>query len=549
MRLSDATAAISKRWARAARSISAKLAIVLIALMMVGFTLLGYLNIELQREELEKSTLTSAERMNDVIQRSTNYYMLRNQRDGLRHIITEMGNEPGIVRIRVINQQGRISFSSDTRETGEFIKKPGERVTHGKPQERFRIYRVARGHRVLGMVNPIENSPECSSASCHVHPASEKVLGVLSTDLSLAAADASVAAGTERLLWYLFLAIGVICSLSVAFVWRVVNRPLKALKRGTEILASGELGYQVDVPSHDELADLARSFNSMSRQLHEARDEITGWTKTLEARVNQKTQELDRAHEQMFRVEKMASIGKLAAIVAHEINNPLAGILTYAKLLKKHFAKENSGKHAETMASLDLIESESRRCGEIIKNLLTFARATSMNYELANLNGVVNRCVLLVQHQLELSNIQLHLELAPHLPSVRCDPAQIEQVILALVMNAIDAMRGGGNLTVRSRKAADSLHVQIEVQDDGSGIPAELLPEMFEPFVTTKERGHGLGLGLAISRIIVERHQGQIEVASRPGKGTLFTVTLPLQAVSLAPVERPLIEGLTKHEQ
>jgi len=553
MRLSDASAAISKRWVRVARSISAKLVILLVALMAAVFGFVGYLNIRLQRQQLEKSTLASAERVSDVIKRSASYYMLRNQRDGLYHIINEIANEPGMVRIRIINQQGRISFSSDPGEMGTFINKQAEAcygchsqaapLTRLNRPDRFRTYRLANGHRVLGIINPIENSAECSNASCHVHPANVRVLGVLDADLSLATADASVAAGTRRMLVYTLLAIAIISSLSVLFVWRVVNRPLKNLEGGTERLASGELGYQLDVRSHDEIADLAHAFNSMSRELKSAREEVTEWGRTLEERVDQKTEELNRAHEQMLRVEKMASIGKLAAIVAHEINNPLAGILTYAKLLKKQFARENDKKYDETLASLDLIESESRRCGGIIKDLLNFARATSMSYEPADLNAVIDRCVRLVRHQLDLSNIQLHLELAQDLPSVRCDPAQIEQVILALVMNAIGAMPKGGNLSLRSRKSDGAPQVRIEVQDDGSGIPAELMSQMFEPFFTTKEHGHGLGLGLAISRMILERHQGQIDVQSELGRGTLFTITLPLEGVAATPLAKQVEDG------
>ena len=507
--------------------------------MTVVFGFLGYLNIRLQRQQLEKSTLASAERVSDVIKHSASYYMLRNQRDGLYHTILDIANEPGIVRIRIFNREGRISFSSDTSEIDTFVDKRAEACYGCHSQtaplrrlnrpDRFRTYRLPSGQRVLGIINPIENSPECSNASCHVHPASMKVLGVLDTDLSLATADASIAAGTRRMLLYTLLAIAIISSLSAAFVWRVVKRPLRILGDGTERLAAGRLGYQLDLRSHDEIADLARSFNAMSSQLKDAREEITEWGRTLEERVDQKTQELNRAHEQMLRVERMASMGKLAAIVAHEINNPLAGILTYAKLLKKQFARENDKKYDEVLASLDLIESESRRCGEIIKNLLTFSRAASTKHELSNLNAVVDRSVRLVQHQLELQNIQLHLDLAPDLPPVWCDPAQIEQVILALVMNAAGAMQKGGNLSLRSRKPDLGSQVQLEVQDDGTGIPPELVSQMFEPFFTTKERGHGLGLGLAISRMIVERHRGRIDVKSELGRGTLFIVTLPLE--------------------
>lgn len=546
MRFSDARSAISKGWVQLAHSISAKLVILLVGLMAAVFGFLGYLNISLQRQQLEKSTLASAERVSDVIKHSASYYMLRNQRDGLYHTILDIANEPGIIRIRIFNKEGRISYSSDTAEINTFVDMRAEACYGCHSQtaplarlnrpEHFRIYRLASGQRVLGIINPIENSPQCSNASCHVHPASMKVLGVLHTDLSLADADASVAEGTRRMLFYTLLSVAIISLLSAAFVWRVVNRPLKILGEGTQRLAAGRLGYQLEVRSQDEIAGLARSFNAMSSQLKEAREEITEWGRTLEERVNQKTEELNRAHEQMLQVEKMACIGKLAAIVAHEINNPLAGILIYAKLLKKQFAKENKRKYDEAVASLDLIESESRRCGEIIKNLLTFSRAASMKHELADLNAVVDRCVRLVQHQLEMQNVQLHLDLAPDLPLVWCDPAQVEQVILALVMNAVGAMPKGGNLSVCSRKIDNGPQVQIDVQDDGTGIAPELISQMFEPFFTTKERGHGLGL--AISRMIVERHQGNLAVKSEPGRGTLFTVTLPVEYAEVTVVDR-----------
>jgi len=545
-----------KRWLRRANSLSSKLVILLTASMAAIFGLFGYLNIRLHRRHLQDSALANVERVSDVIKRNASYFMLRNQRDGLYQIIRDMGNEPGMVRVRIINPEGRISFSSDPSEINTFVDKKTEACygCHRQDQplarlnrpDRSRIYRVAKGDRVLGIINPIENVPACSTAACHAHPASQKILGVLDTNLSLADADASLAQSTRQMIWYTFLATAVICSLSAIFVWRVVHGRLKDLKAGTERLASGELGCQLEVTSHDELADLAHSFNSMSSQLRDARAEITAWASTLETRVRQKTEELNRANEQMLRAEKMASIGKLAAVVAHEINNPLAGILTYAKLLRKRFSSKGDKEPQEIQDSLSLIESESRRCGEIVKNLLTFARATPMNYEPADLNAVIDRCVRLVRHKLELAGVELRLDLAPDLPLVPCDPAQIEQVLLSFILNAIDAMPKGGNLSLASRAQPDLHEVRVEVRDDGVGIPAEVVPRLFEPFFTTKEGAHGLGLGLAISQSIIERHQGRIEVASEPGRGTLFTVILPTRgapAVAVGPPAHWLEEG------
>lgn len=530
----------TRRWKRLTYSLSAKLITSLLVVMLVIFAVLGYVNIRLHRQHLEASALQSAERVSDVIKRSATYYMLRNDREGLYHVIRTMADEPGMVRVRIFDQEGKISYSTEQSEISHSVDKSAEACygCHAQFQplarldrpDRFRIYRSGQGERVLGIITPIENQPSCSNAACHAHPASQQILGVLDTSLSLARADTQLAEGSRTMLTYTVLAMLAISFLSWLFVWRVVGNPIQALNSGTERLSKGDLGYQIDVHAHDEVGDLAQSFNTMSLQLRAANEEIVAWARTLEDRVEQKTRELKRVHAQVLQVEKMASIGKMAAVVAHEINNPLSGILTYAKLLGRWMERGKMGedRKKETLECLELIAGESRRCGELVKNLLTFSRTAPMNLESTDLNAVVDRCVRLVQHQLELTGIQLQLTLAADLPRVQCDPAQIEQVLLALVMNAIDAMPRGGNLWLSSR-LNEAGEVEIEVRDDGCGIAAEILPHVFEPFLTTKESGHGVGLGLAISHSIIERHRGRIEVHSEAGKGTTFTFSLPVE--------------------
>jgi len=529
-------------WKRLTHSISGKLIGSLLAVMVVIFALLGYLNIRLHRQHLEAATLASAERVSDVIKRSTTYYMLRNDREGLYHTIQTIADEPGMVKVRIFDQEGRISYSTDAAEVSHVLDKRAEACyschTQSQPlarlnrPDRFRIYRDGGGQRVLGIITPIENQPGCSNAECHAHPAGQQVLGVLDTNLSLAKADAQLAVSSAHMLSYTAGAMLIVAVLSWLFVWRVVGEPIKALKNGTEHLSQGELGYQIEVQSRDEVGDLAHSFNDMSLQLRAANKEIVTWAKTLEDRVEQKTKELNRAHDHVLHVEKMASLGKMAAVVAHEVNNPLSGILTYAKLLRKwvESGQVDREKREETMECLDLIAAESRRCGELIKALLTLSRTAPMNVQSTNLHAVIDRCLLLVRHQLELGGIELQLKRAEDLPLVSCDPAQIEQVLLALIMNAIDAMPRGGNLWIETRLSSDDAEIEIQVRDDGAGIAPDVLPHIFEPFLTTKESGHGVGLGLAISRGILERHDGRIEVASELGRGTTFTITLPNQA-------------------
>jgi two-component system NtrC family sensor kinase len=536
-------------WKRLTHSISAKLIGHLLAVMVVVFALLGYLNVRLHRKDLEAATLVSAERVSDIIKHSTTYYMLRNDREGLYHAIHTMEDEPGMVKVRIFDQEGRISYSTDPAEVSHVLDKTGEACygchTQSQPlarlnrPDRFRIYRSG-GQRVLGIITPIENQPSCSNAECHAHPAGQQVLGVLDTNLSLAKADAQLAVGSTRMLNYTAGAMLIVAVLSWLFVWREVGQPIKALKKGTEHLSRGELGYQIEERSQDEVGDLAHSFNGMSLQLRTANEEIVNWAKTLEDRVVQKTKELNRAHDHVLHVEKMASIGKMAAVVAHEVNNPLSGILTYAKLLRKWVGTGTieHEKREEAMECLDLIASESRRCGDLIKNLLTLSRTAPMNVQSTDLQAVIDRCLLLVRPQLEQGGIEVQLKIEKGLPLVPCDPAQIEQVLLILIMNAKDAMPRGGNLWIETRLSNAEPAIEIQVHDDGAGIAPDVLAHIFEPFMTTKERGHSVGLGLAISRGIVERHKGHIEVESVLGRGTAFTITLPCQAAdaSLAAV-------------
>ena len=530
------------RWPRITQTLSVKLNVLLLGAMIVIFALLGTLNVRLHRQHLEQNTLAAAERMSDVIKHGTTDYMLRNDREGLYRSIRTMAAEPGIEKIRIFDQEGRITYTTTLAEQNHVVDKTGEACygCHAQSQpltrlnrpDRFRIYRNAAGDRVLGIITPIENQAACSNAACHAHPAEQRILGVLDTNLSLAKADVQLAESSRRMIAYTGCALLLIALLSWFFVWQVVGRPVKALQHGTEHLGNGNLGYQIEVRSVDEIGELARSFNAMSSRLEAEHRENVAWTRTLEERVEQKTRELKRAHEHALHTEKMASIGKMAAVLAHEINNPLSGILTYAKLLHKWIDHEDGSlnRRQDICDSLDLIASESRRCGDLVKNLLTFSRATPMNLQATDLNRVIDQSLRLVQHQLDLGSIQVQMELDLDLPLVHCDGAQIEQVLLALVMNAIDAMPQGGNLWLTTKAQREKNQVQIVVRDDGGGIPPEILPRIFEPFLTTKETGRGVGLGLAISHSILERHNGSIEVQSELGRGTTFTVSLPWDA-------------------
>lgn len=509
--------------ARFSHSLAAKLFIAVFLVLLLSLGVLGYANVQLHRKHLEASQLSAAAQMSDVVRRSTAYYMLRNDREALRYIVETIGKEPGIERLRIMNDSGRVVFSTGATEIGTVVNIPGARV----PLQQSRIYTTA-GQRFLGISTPIQNSESCSSGACHAHPRSQEILGLLDVNLSLAEADADVSRASTQFVNYSAIAILLTLATIGILIRYFVHEPVRILRHGTVSLGRGDLGVQLPIRSSDELGILAMSFNDMSKQLRAAREESNAFALVLEERVQRKTVELRRAHEQMIQAEKLTSLGKLAAVVAHEINNPLSGILTYAKLLRKWIERgDDLDGHADEMRdSLQLIENESRRCGDIVRNLLTFARVQPLNVTDFDVNSIVRRTVKLVEHKLDLGNIVPHLELGQNLPALRGDAGQIEQLLLAIIMNAIEAMPREGNLHIVTGTAPDDA-LAIRIEDDGVGIPSEIVPRLFEPFTTTKEEGKGVGLGLAISRAIVDRHGGKIEVQSEAGKGTKFTITLP----------------------
>jgi two-component system NtrC family sensor kinase len=510
--------------------LAAKLAVCVIASTAAFFALFGWINLRLERRQALDLVAQSADNVSDVILRSTRYDMLRDDREALHNVIQELGSEPGIQRIRIFNKEGRITVSTDAREVSTVVNKTNEAcyTCHAQSaplsklsrSNRARMFWDKQGHHVAAVMRSIDNAPECANGACHVHPASQQVLGVIDANLSLDAVDARMAQHTAALTWLLVGAIVFGCGAAVLFMWVVVYRPVKELMDGTHRVAGGDLDYRLPVHSADELGELAASFNKMTEQ-------VGGVQARIEAEVRRKTAELERVHKTLLSSEKMASIGKLAATVAHEINNPLFGILTYARLVSRALAKQEIPGREDLIDQIQIIERESKRCGDLVKNLLTFSRQAPSHREPNDLNTVVDRAVLLVKHKLEMQNIVLQETLAEGLPPVECDANQIQQVVLVLMVNASEAMPKGGALEVATGFDAAAEHCVVRVKDTGSGIPPEVLPHVFDPFFTTKEDQNRTGLGLAVAHSIVEQHAGEISVRSTPGEGTEFLVTLP----------------------
>ena len=530
---------------RLMRTIAFRLFLLIVSVQTIILFALTYAAVHIQQSHIMENVVMDAVRASDIIARSTRHSMLLNQKEDVHNIIASVGGEPGFEGIRIYNKQGVVVFGTvpdeirskvDLNAEACIICHPSARLGNISPSsvQLTRIFAKSDEKRVLGLITPIRNEAQCSDAACHAHPQSKTILGVLDVKLSLTQVDKQLVASRDKLLLLSIAAVLLISIVSGGFIWIVINRPVKRLMGGMKMVSSGRLDQKLET-SNDELGDLAETFNSMTVDLAKAREEITAWSATLEQKVEEKTADLEKAHQQMVTVEKMASLGSLAATVAHELNNPLEGILTFARLLIKRIKKSDlPSSFADPMRQeLTLVADEAQRCGNVVKNLLVFAWQKGGSFQDVSMKTVVDRCALLMNHHAQMHNVALQAS-CPEDLIVRCDPNQIQQALIALMVNAIEAMAStpdrtaGGTLTIEVRRSVQQDAVQVIVKDTGIGMNEETQAHIFEPFFTTKSEGKGVGLGLAVVYGIVERHHGHIDVESVVGRGATFIMTLPV---------------------
>ena len=519
--------------------LASKLIVSLTAIVVLGFTVFVWVDTVEREEQLQSEVVLSADLLSGAIVSSTWNAMLQDRRDAAYEVMRTIGGQMGLGKVRIFNKEGRIMFSTGD-DQGLTVDRDAEACTlcHARAEplvrvdvpSRVRTFEAAGGTRMLGMVTGIYNAPECSSAACHAHPADVNVLGVLDVSLSLERVDADVREARLRVVAGAIAAVLVMGLLIFLLVRRFVGRPVQALIDGTRSVGQMHLDQPIAVTSRDELGDLARSFNGMLEHLRAAREEVDRFTRTLEQEVEARTARLKATEQRLIRSDRLASIGQLAASVAHEINNPLSGVLNFAKLMQRLVTDQGipPDRVADFRRYLEHVANETAHCGRIVSDLLAFSRRSSPQREGRSLNDLVQKTVSLLAHKLELEGARIELELSPDLPLVPCDGSQVQQIVINLLINAAEAMPGGGAISVRTRAAAGV--AVLEVADRGVGIPEHVQARIFDPFFTTKEEGKGTGLGLAVVFGIVEAHGGSIDVESRVGEGTTFRVSLPLEA-------------------
>jgi two-component system NtrC family sensor kinase len=533
-------------------SLIQKLTILTGTVVVLFMTIFAWVNINNLQNLLINNTIRDLDNLSSTIIRMTRHQMLLDNRPLVYQMINEVANRPGVERIRMINRKGIIVHSTVADEVGKYLDqkavrcdlchKPDKTLSHLPLQERSRFFTLPDGKQVMGFAKSVHNETSCSAAACHAHVESQKVLGVVDIIVSLDLLKADLASYRNRIILLTVLLIILLGASLTFFTFHLVNRPVNELLRHTARLAQGQLDCKMTPTSNDELGELMRAFQLMTNNLRQARNDLEEWGRTLEEKVKDRSEQLQRMQMQLVHTEKLASLGELVAGIAHEINNPLSGILIFSSLAAKDKRLDPALK-----GDLETISSEAQRCAGIVKGLLEFARDYQPKMEVCDINQVLIDSLRLVECQAVFQNVAILRQLASDLPQIMADQNQLKQVFINIFINAGQAMhelKRGELKIVTTPDTHQDGGIVIRISDSGCGVSQEQLCKLFDPFFTTKGTG-GTGLGLSVSYGIIQAHGGMIKAESDLGMGTTFIINLPRCSEGIKPLSdiggQPLI--------
>lgn len=473
--------------------------------------------------------------------------MLENDRTSLQSTLDQINNMSGIDDVNMYDNKNNLAYTSISSERASHSD-PDCKSCHDNFDQMFsakeKSYRIIdidsecimnpggkNNSRHLLIKSPILNNKTCSTAECHAHSPEEEVLGSLIIKMPLEGLDTALQKSTTDYFLLAALMTFVLILFLIFFTNKKIKKPLNEIILASEAVAQGDKTTRLEIKPH-QLSDMrmvSLAFNEMLDNLHTANEELQNWSQQLEYKVQKKTEELGQAQNELINIERIASLGKLSLSVAHEINNPLSGILIYTKLIFKQLSNQDidPAKKESMLKNLKLIENETKRCGDIVKGLLDFSRKDQDGFEPKHLNEILLDTYELMTHPMKIANINFWSDFSAKNDLIYCSPNQIKQACVAMLVNASEAVSENGEILFRSYNP-DEDHVRLEITDNGIGIADEDLPHVFEPFFSTKAKASGTGLGLSIVHGIVQSHKGKIEVKSVRGKETTLSVTIPL---------------------
>ncbi|NIR68055.1 MAG: HAMP domain-containing protein [candidate division Zixibacteria bacterium] len=509
-------------------SLAGKLILAVGIVLSLGSAFFGFIFFKYEESVTIRNLTNHAQFSTSLVLKGINNGMLTARRDIIQTTIEEQGALPDVKELIIYDTAGNAVYASDPERLGKMID-PSNIEFRNAVEGNFTKPSIEGEDGFHGTVltsfTPIRNEPSCFLASCHFHPKEEKVLGVLYTSFSASSIET---ASRQILFGTLLFGAFFVAMISVflcIILYKLVSKPVALIEEGMKRVARGDFDHPIQVDSADEMGILASTFNAMASDISRYEQKLKNWAEELQREVDKKTKEIVEAQEQLVNAEKLASLGRMSAGVAHELNSPLTGIITYAHLLQERIPQENTDDHED----LQVIIDQAQRCTTIIKGLLRFSRKGGSEKIEINVNEILENAISMVRNQQNFLNIEIHLNLSETLSDVLVDANQIQQVILNLLSNAVDAMNGNGKLTISTGMIIEGARefVEMSFSDTGPGIIPEHLGRIFEPFFTTKPVGKGTGLGLPVSYGIIKRHGGDILVRSKSGEGTIFLVRLP----------------------
>jgi len=493
----------------------------------------AFIHVEALRESFLEESIYEADTLGEMLLRNTYYLMLDDDRTTLQKIIDEAGEMERIEKIRLFGREGIVKFSTDRDEIGTALtdKDEGCNFCHvsdasvlldAPPEKRSRTFRDGNGKEVLSMTRGIYNEPNCFLAACHFHSKDEKKLGILEVELSLEKMSSQLAFYRQDVFVMTFILLLILSILQYLFTKKLVSRPINKLLFHTRCLASGDLSTRIETGARDEIGELGQEFNKMAGNLAVAQNELCDLALNLELKVEDRTAEIKQMQNQLLQSAKLASMGQLVAGIAHEINNPLSGILMFSSLVAK---SPNLSDQAQE--NIGVVISETKRCAKIVGDLLKFSRESIPEKRKESIYRILEQSLNLVAQQPMFHNVEIQVGFCQDLPDIYADPDQLQQVFFNLFINAAQAMPKGGALKISTSVEKERNFAVIKVADTGSGIPEDNLDKIFDPFFSTKAKA-GVGLGLSISYGIIKNHGGEVVAQNRPEGGAEFTIWLPV---------------------
>lgn len=519
--------------------------ILLLALVLFGSFELIFRSV--YQKYLNRVIRENGTNISSIVEGALYYSMLKNDRSSLQNTIDVINTLPGIEDVNMYDSENNLVHAA---VAGVENHNPDCKSCHPNiatlfpdKEKSFRIISMesdcqmsqkSYDYRLLLIRSPILNEKSCYTASCHAHQKSDVVLGSLITKIPLNEFDASVQKTTTSFsLLALFTTI-ILVPFVILFTNRRIKKPLNAIITASEAVSQGDRNTRLEIKPNllNDLRMVSLAFNNMLDNLRAVNQELENWSHQLEYKVQKKSEELTEIQNEMIHVEKIASLGKLSSSVAHEINNPLSGVLTYTKLVHKQLSKLDidEEKKKSVLKYLDVIEKETKRIGEIVKGLLDFSRKDQRNFESRHLNEILKEAYDLMAHKMAMADISFYADYAAKSDVVYCNENQIKQACVAILVNASEAVSENGEIIMRTLNP-DAEHVTLEFTDNGIGIAPEDIPHVLEPFFSSKLKVSGIGLGLAVVNGIVESHHGKIDIDSELGKRTTIAITLPLKEI------------------